>query len=276
MSASTYNDKTIYISGAGSGIGYETALVFAKSGARIVASDLQEEGLARLSEEVTRLGCLHRCHTLDVTDEAAMQALVEELTTSDMLPNIVINNAGIGYIGPFTELSTDAWRRTLDVNVISIAISCRLFANKWKELGKSGHLVNVASMASVAPMPNLSAYVASKYAVEGLCEVLAMELEGSGISVTCIHPGVINTSIVRNRNMINLPETQIDKLQKHYLDDGADPVDVAQAIMSGVSDNLTNVFVGPGARLATNAKRFMPRRMFRGLLKKTAGDIGYL
>lgn len=267
--------RTVFISGAGSGIGYQTALHFAKAGARIVATDIQQSGLDALRQEIEQSGGACRTAILNVTDESATEVLVEELQASQWLPDIAVNNAGIVYVMPFLETETEVWRKTLDVNVMGVAIGSRVFAQAWQKAGIKGHLVNVSSMVSVMPQPSLSAYVASKYAVEGMCESLAIELKAHGIDVTCIHPGVINTPIIGNPSMVKMSEAQFEALKHHYETDGIAPAEVGKAIVESTYQKKTNAFIGPQTGLAVLMKRFLPRTWYRSLIESTARRIGY-
>ena len=176
MAGDTIKGRTVFITGAASGIGFEVALAFAREGAAIVATDVVQAGLDNLRPEVEKLGVAFRDALLDVSDEAAFEALAAQLAEEGQLPDIVVNNAGIGYMNPFLDTTPEQWRRTLDINVLGVAWGSRVFVRLWQERGIAGHLVNIASGASVTPMPNMAAYAASQYAVEGLCEVLQMEL----------------------------------------------------------------------------------------------------
>jgi NAD(P)-dependent dehydrogenase (short-subunit alcohol dehydrogenase family) len=276
MSSRDFAGKSVFITGAGSGIGYEIALAFAREGADIVATDVSPEGLAGLGPEVERLGVKYRSEILNVADEQAFQRLATQLAEQGALPDIVVNNAGIAYLDTFAHTPSDVWQRTFDVNVMGVVYGSRLFINHWQQAGRPGHLVNIASAASVTPMPNMSAYAASKYAVEGLCEVLAMELAGSNIHVSCVHPGVINTAIVRHDDRTAMPAEQVARLQRHYVDKGAHPVVVAEAIVGGVKQLRGNIFAGPGTALPPILKRLLPRPLFRAILRKEARTIGYL
>ncbi len=274
--AGHFTGKRVFITGAGSGIGYQTALVFAEAGADIIATDMNVSGLEQLRPEVEKLGrqCLTLC--LDVTAEAAYLALVEQLETSDMVPDIVVNNAGLGIMAPFLETTTADWELTLNVNVIGVARGCRLFASLWQRRDMPGHLVNVSSMASISPPANLSAYVASKYAVEGLSEVLAMEFLGSDITISCLHPGVINTAIVQDAARMKMPPSEIARLQRHYVEKGVHPRVVAQDILGGVLNGKGTILSGKGVRNTALLKRLLPRRTFRKLLIEGSRKMGYL
>ena len=273
---SQFSSKTVFITGAGSGIGYQTALVFAEQGADIIATDVNLVGLEQLKPEVEQLGRQCHIHTLDVTDETAYQALVEQLDASGQLPDIVVNNAGLGVISPFLETTTADWNLTLNINVLGVALGCRLFATLWKQRGMPGHLVNISSMAAFTPPANLSAYAASKYAVEGLSEVLAMELQEFNIAISCVHPGVINTAIVQDSSRMNMAPSEIERLQRHYVEQGVHPRVVAEDIANGVHRGEGTILSGKGVAKLALLKRLLPRKTFRKLLIDASRKMGYL
>lgn len=276
MAGDKFQGKTVFITGAGSGIGFEVALAFAREGADIVATDVAQAGLHSLRTQVESLGVNFRDALLDVCDMEAFESLAAQLMAEGKLPDIVVNNAGIGYISPFLKTTPEEWRRTFDINVLGVAWGSRIFVRLWQEHGIAGHLVNIASGASVTPMPNMAAYSASKYAVEGFCEVLQMELAGSPIRVSCVHPGVINTAIVTHDERSALPVEQLERLQRHYREQGAHPSVVASDIVKGVKSGEPNIFTGPGTGLAPILKRLLSRKAFRRVLMSGARDSGFL
>ncbi len=271
-----FSGKNVFITGAGSGIGYQTALVFAEGGADIIATDVNMAGLEQLKPEIERLGRQCHTHSLDVTDEAAYQALVRRLDSAGVIPDIVVNNAGLGIMSPFLRTTTAEWQLTLNVNVMGVVFGCREFAALWQQRGMPGHLVNVASMASIAPPANLSAYVASKYAVEGLCEVLAMEFQDANIAVSCLHPGVINTAIVQDSSRTHMPPDEVARLQRHYVEHGDHPRVVAEDIANGVLKGTGTILSGKGVGKVAFMKRLLPRKAFRKLLIDASRKMGYM
>jgi short-subunit dehydrogenase len=137
-------------------------------------------------------------------------------------------------------------------------------------------LVNIASAASIAPLPNMSAYAASKYAVEGLSDVLAMELADSPVDVMCVHPGIINTAIVNHPELARVPAEQLARMQAYYQEHGAPPAAVAQDLIAGIRKGSSTVFAGASVGTTSLLKRLLSRRRFRNLLIKNARKIGYL
>ncbi len=112
------------------------------------------------------------------------------------MPDIVVNNAGIGQAGAFLDTPAEQWDRVLDVNLGGVVNGCRSFGRRLVERGTGGHIVNVASMAAYAPLKSLNAYCTSKAAVYMFSDCLRAELDAAGIGLTTICPGVINTNIV--------------------------------------------------------------------------------
>ena len=112
------------------------------------------------------------------------------------VPDIVVNNAGIGHAGSFLDTPAEQWDRVLEVNLGGVVNGCRSFAKRLVERGTGGHVVNVSSMAAYAPLQAMNAYCTSKAAVYMFSDCLRAELDAAGIGLTTICPGVINTNIV--------------------------------------------------------------------------------
>ena len=168
--------------------------------------------------------------------------------------------------------------RTLDINIKGVVYGCQAFIPFMKDCNTAKQIVNVASAASKAPMPNMSVYAASKFAVEGLTDVIAMELNDTRISVLCAHPGIIDTPIVKNRAMIgaSISDDQIKRLQNHYSTKGCHPSVVAQDIVKAVKKGNAAVLTGPSAFTAGLLSRLLPKRLLRSIIAKMAPRLGYL
>lgn len=270
-------NKTVFITGAGGGIGRECAIAFADAGAEVILTDISAEAVAALATELSAKGT--RCHhfALDVADANAYAQLSESIIESIGCPDILINNAGIGFIGNIANTTTDIWQRTLDINLMGVVNGCKAFASPMQQSGKKAHIVNVSSMSTKSVMPNLSAYVASKYAVEGFSEVLAMELHDSQITVTCVHPAVINTAIVHHEKMVaeHISTEQIDRLQHYYQTKGCAPSVVAEDILNAVIKDTAVLYTGPMAVFTALLYRLLPKTLLRRLMLKMAKEVGY-
>lgn len=275
MALQDLTDKIVFITGAASGIGATTARAFAEQGCELVLADLDMNGLATTEKSTLETGARVHSVSLDVADEAQFRQVADTIRDTVGIPHIVVNNAGIGVHGSFLNTPMDAVRRVIDVNLYGVYNGCHAFLPMMLEAGDDRHLVNVASMASISPMPNMSAYAASKYAVDGLTEVLALELNDSNVDVTCVHPGVINTPIAQGTSYNgDAGGEQERRLGEYYQAHGSDPRVVANAIVKAVKNGCAHLHVGNKASVTVKVKRFAPSLM-RNLTLKTAHKIGY-
>ena len=191
-----FGDTLVSVTGAGSGIGRETALAFAREGAEMVVSDIDEAGVKETAAEIVARGGVAHPYVLDVSDADAVERFADQVCAEHGVPDIVVNNAGIGQAGEFLDTPADQWDRVLDVNLGGVVNGCRAFGKRLVERGTGGHVVNVASMAAYAPSQYLNAYCTSKAAVYMFSDCLRAELDAAGIGLTTICPGVIDTNIV--------------------------------------------------------------------------------
>lgn len=247
----------VLVTGAASGIGFETALSFTRAGASLIITDIQPEPLEIARRRIVSMGGDCVSLLLDVSDPDQVHDVAQTIEQQYGVPSVVVNNAGIGYLGPFLHTPLEAWRRVIDVNLMGMVHMCQAFLPMMMLENRPTHLVNVASAAGLHPAPNLSAYSASKHAVMGLHDALAMELASSKIGLTVVCPGVINTPIVRNRHAVAdiVPAEQLSKIADHYEKHGAHPSLVGQRIVKAVQTGEQLVLVGPTAKALYTVKR---------------------
>lgn len=182
--------KTCLITAAAAGIGKASALAFAREGARVIATDIDEKGLKALEGTP---GLTTR--RLDVLDKAAVEATAKEAGTIDVL----LNAAGFVHHGSILECDDKAWDFTLNLNVRSMFWMCKAFIPGMLAKGK-GTIVNVASGASsIRGIPNRFVYGTSKAAVIGLTKSIAADFITKGIRCNCIAPGTIDTPSLAGR-----------------------------------------------------------------------------
>ncbi|WTW92570.1 SDR family oxidoreductase [Streptomycetaceae bacterium NBC_01309] len=252
------------ITGAGSGIGRATALSLAEAGARLVLVDRDGPAAARTADLAEVLGAAEAfAETVDVSDAAAMEQLAGKVRAAHGVPDLVVNNAGIGIAGSFLETTPEEWKRTLDVNLWGVIHGCRLFGAMMVERGQGGHIVNTASAAAFQPSKSLPAYSTSKAAVLMLSECLRAEFAAYGIGVTAVCPGFVATGITGATRFVGTSAEQErtlrEKTTKAYKRRGYPPEKVADAILRAVAENTAVRPVTPEARAARAASRFTPR-----------------
>jgi NAD(P)-dependent dehydrogenase (short-subunit alcohol dehydrogenase family) len=269
-------DKLVLVTGAASGIGYECARAFAKQGARLVISDVNSAALEKAWLEIVAMGVA--CHAIecDVASEESVQACAAAVHRDVGTVDVLVNNAGVAFLGSFEQTPLTQWRRILDINVLGIVHCVHAFLPSMRAAGGERKIVNVASLAGFAPAPNMSAYAASKHAVVGLSEVLALELHDTDIAVLIVCPGIINTPIVHvSGTAPGMTEAQIAKLQKYYDTDGCHPSVVAGDIVRAVQRKDIVLPTGPMAWMGYLLMR-LSRRLARKLTISGAKKSGYL
>ena len=190
------NGAVAVLTGAGSGIGRATALAFAARGAAVVVSDLWEDRVAGVVEEIAALGRPAIGLSADVTVESDLEKLRDAALERFGRIDLVMNNVGVIAIGAPEKLPDEAWIRTIDVNLLSIARSNRVFLPGLIAQG-SGHVVNTASASGLLSYGfDRLPYVASKHAIVGLSEALATYLGPKGVGVSCLCPSGVITNIL--------------------------------------------------------------------------------
>jgi NAD(P)-dependent dehydrogenase (short-subunit alcohol dehydrogenase family) len=270
MQTDDLTGRTVLVTGAGSGIGRETALLSARRGARLVISDVNEAGLAETGEAIRALGREVLAERVDVADREQMRAHAASVHEQVGPVDLLVNNAGVGVAGTFLDTPLDDWDWVVQINLMGVVHGCHFFVPAMAERG-SGHVVNVSSMAGYNASPALPAYSATKFAVLGLSEALREELKPSGVGVTAICPGLINTPITRNTRMRGEAADQRDKAIRLYQRRNYTPERVAGNILKSVQRGRVIAPVSPEAWAGYAMKRISPR--FSGWLAGKMSEL---
>ena len=186
---------TAIVTGASSGIGRATARRLGAEGANVVLAARRKERLAKLQQEITGEGGSALAVVTDVTQPDDWKRLVEQTTDAFGAPDVLINNAGLMPLSQVAKLKVDEWMRMVDVNLKGVLYGVAAVLPAMRERG-SGHIVNVSSVAGRRLFPGGAVYCATKFAVRAFSEGLRSELgPGSGIRVTSIEPGAVDTEL---------------------------------------------------------------------------------
>ena len=194
------NGKGAFITGGASGIGLGMARAFAGAGMKVAIADVEAEPLRVVEAELTALGTECLAIEIDVADRDAMRAAAETCAGAFGKLHVLCNNAGVGGTGgPLDEVEDADWDWVLGVNLMGTVNGLQAFLPLIKEHGEGGHVVNTASMAGLRAFPRRGQgiYITTKFALVGMSEALAPDLEPHGIGVTVLCPGFINTLIFK-------------------------------------------------------------------------------
>ncbi len=193
-----FDNQTVWITGGGTGIGLAMALEFVSRGARVAVSGRRLEPLEHAVAKIEAAGGSALAVTCDVTDDDAVRAAAAQVVEHFGSLDVAVANAGFSVSGRVEEVPADQWRRQFDVNVVGVASTIRWAMPHLRE--SKGRMVLIGSVASYIASPGVGPYHASKYAVRAIGQVLSMELAGSGVTCTTIHPGFVESEIARVDN----------------------------------------------------------------------------
>jgi short-subunit dehydrogenase len=191
-------EKVVWITGASSGIGKAMAFEWSRLGYNVVLSSRRKELLDRVANEIDQSGEKVLVIPCDVTDENAIEKTVQQIITTWGRLDVVVANAGFGVFGSIDKLTAKDWNRQLLGNVTGLALTVKYALPKLKE--SKGMIGLVGSVGAYLPNPNLGAYGASKAAVNSIGQTLQVELMGTGVSCTTMHPGFVVSEIARIDN----------------------------------------------------------------------------
>jgi NAD(P)-dependent dehydrogenase (short-subunit alcohol dehydrogenase family) len=195
--------KTVFVTGAASGIGLGIATAFAQAGAKVMLCDIEEAALSVAVEKLRLTNADVDGVKADVSLKSGLEAAAHATTARYGKVHILINNAGVGGGGPYGAWTDAAWNWTMGVNLMAVVWGIEIFGPLIEQHGEGGHIVSTASIAGLIS-PGSNAYNVSKYGVVALSEGLRSELASRGIGVSVLCPGFIRTQIFNSTR--NLPK----------------------------------------------------------------------
>ncbi|MDB5248141.1 MAG: family NAD(P)-dependent oxidoreductase [Segetibacter sp.] len=199
MSSSSFSNATLIVTGAASGIGRQIALQASERGAEVIAADINVKALQETREIALNQGLRMEVHELDVADKNAVHDFADGIIP--LLKGrklILVNNAGVGLLsGNFYHTSEEDFEWLININLWGVIRMTKAFYPYFIQQNQ-GHIVNLSSVFGLGGFANQSAYCTSKFGVRGFTEAIRMELLGTHVHTTCVHPGGIKTNIVRS------------------------------------------------------------------------------
>jgi len=196
--ARDFEGSVTWVTGGGSGIGRALALELARRGADVAVSGRRADRLAAVVSEIEGLGRRGLALPCDVTNEDDVWAAAAAVARTLGKLDVAVANAGFGVVGSIETLTAAEWRRQLDVNVVGVALTAKHALPHLR--ATEGRLGLVGSVAAFVPLASNGAYVASKSAVRAIGQTLAIEVAKTGVSVTTIHPGFVESEIAQVDN----------------------------------------------------------------------------
>ena len=271
------DQKVAIVTGSSSGIGYETALVLARNGFRTYATMRNLEKAKAISDiSKSEKLALHTIK-LDVTDEKSVNEAIKTIKSDAGRIDVLVNNAGYGLTGSLEDLSMSEIKAQYETNVFGLIRVTQAVLPIMREQ-KSGIIVNISSIGGKMAIPLQSPYHGTKFAVEGLSESIAYELEPFGIKIVIIEPGAIKTNFdtgmvvaQKNQNPSSPYYKSMQKLQSSInsvFKNGTPPAKVAEVILNAITTPNPNLryTVGEDAALLAQKRKELPDSEFQKLV----------
>ena len=274
--------KVAIVTGSSSGIGYATSLLLARNRFHTYATMRNIEKSADIQEIANKERLPLQVIQLDVNDDASIRNSIKRIERENERIDVLINNAGYGLVGAFEDLSVEEIKSQFETNFFGvIRLTQQVLPIMRKQ--KSGTIVNVSSGAGRIGFPGMSAYVSSKFALEGLSESMSYELEPFGIKVIIIEPGVIRTNFKKNSVMskksldnssISPYSTIIQKIDSSIssiIEHATPPEEVAKAILHAITSNNPELryLVGNDMIMMAETKKSMSDEDFRKMMMQS-------
>jgi NAD(P)-dependent dehydrogenase (short-subunit alcohol dehydrogenase family) len=255
-----FPDKRVIITGAGSGLGRAMALEFAEMGWKVAVAEKNRKRAGETIKEINGMGGTGMDISCDVTRPADLEKCAKILKERWGGVDILINNAGVAAAGFMEKISLEQWEWIIDLNLKSIIHGCRVFIPVMTEQG-GGHIVNVASNAGIASLPEMSCYNVTKAAAISMSETLRIELTPRNIGVTAVCPTFFKTNLMEQ---FRSPDTRQQHLVNKFFEKSRTSAEkIARHTIKSIARNRFYVITQGDGKLAWRGKRFFPELYFK-------------
>jgi short-subunit dehydrogenase len=263
-------ERVAAVTGAASGIGRALAIELAREGCHLALSDVDEDGLRESAGQAAEAGAKVRTDRVDVAERVAVHSWADAVVEDYGRVNLIVNNAGVALAATVESMTYEDLEWLMGINFWGVVHGTKAFLPHLKAAGE-GHVVNVSSVFGIIGVPTQSAYNAAKFAVRGFTEALReeLEIEGSGVSATSVHPGGIRTNIVANSRLGQVDgrlPTRDEAMEQFERLARTSPEDAAKRIVKGVKRNERRVLIGMDAQLIDGMQRLLPTAYQRLLI----------
>jgi NAD(P)-dependent dehydrogenase (short-subunit alcohol dehydrogenase family) len=247
--------KRIFITGGASGLGRALAERYARAGWRVAIGDVNEAQLDGVD--------FYRC---DVREIEQLQSVADALVAKWGGVDVVVNNAGVASAGIMDQIPMEEWDRVIDINLMGVVRGCKVFVPMLKKQ-KSGHIVNIASMAGLLNLPRMSTYNTAKAAVVALSETLRLELAEHGIHVSVVCPSFFRTNLASSLHE-SMSREVIELTHKWVTQNKIDASTIAEKIFRAVEKRELHVLTHNETKIIWALKRVLPHGVFAGIIKR--------
>ena len=271
-------EKIAVVTGASSGIGFETALTLAREGYYTYATMRDTTKSDKIKEICQKDDLKISVLELDVDDENSIKTAIKKILDEKQRIDVLVNNAGWGLWGCVEDVSIDEFKKQFETNFFSVIRLIQEVGPTMRKQG-SGKIINISSVAGRIGFPASPAYISSKFALEGLSESLRLEMAPFGVDVIIIEPGVIKTNFLNPVKLAKKSEsdtayrditTKVVSGVKMMAEMGTPPKEVADTIVKSINDDksLPRYIVGNDASMFLEAKKSKTDIEFENYLKK--------
>ena len=266
----SFNQKVAAITGAGSGIGQQLAILLAQQGADLALSDVNDQGLAETLSLVKQYPVKVTLTKLDVSHQQAVREWAENSFNDHGKINLIFNNAGVALASTVEGMSYEEMEWIFNINFWGVVYGTKEFLPYLKQSGE-GHIINISSLFGLTAQPSQSAYNATKFAVRGFTESLRQELnmQNNGVSATCVHPGGIRTNIANSARMsdsirsLGMNPAKASRSFNKVLK--TPPEEAAKIILEAVKQDKARILIGNDAKILDLIQRITPTHYSQAL-----------
>ena len=246
------NQALVLITGADGGFGRQMTRQFLAAGCRLILSDVDEQRLSALqADSGAAPERVLASIPADLSDEDGCRLLYDEVLKTGAMPDVIVNNAGVGVGGRFDHVPQDRWEQLMQINLLAPMRLCQLFLPQLIDR-RSGHIVNISSIAGWIGTKGLTSYCAAKYGLRGFSDALAGDLEEFDIHVSTVYPFFSRTPILES------DQFGYENRREVPVEMATEPSDVVAAIIKGVRANRKHIFPDRTAKQIHYISRFFP------------------
>ncbi len=268
----TYPHRRAFVTGAASGLGRALCRQLAADQWTLCMADIDGTGLQEAADEIEQQGGTAHPVDLDVSEAAAVQAIADAFAGEVGGIDLVINNAGVGAGGAFTESTLDDWRHVVDVNLMGVVHGCHAFAEAL-QAEDGGHLINIASIAAVAAAPRMSVYNTTKAGVLALSETLYSEWHDAGVHVAVALPHFFATNIA---DTMRGPEADRHLAERLMDQSDASADEVARYILDQAGRDRVHITYPFKAKVIWHWKRLLPTHYLNTMIDRFRSALRFV